>query len=97
MDTRVSFHDGTCGTLNFLGGNDDGCGLQSTSSIFVDPGQSIFIEWDDRWTPQGFDWDLSFAPCTTPASDLCVNQVALGYPIGTWMQRNIRDGCELHQ
>ncbi|MCB0791275.1 MAG: hypothetical protein KDB97_05880, partial [Flavobacteriales bacterium] len=77
IDTRVKFHDGNggCGSLVPLSANDDDCFPSSTTGYFVSPGDHVLIEWDDRWSDSGFDWDLSFAPCTPdPNLDLCSTQ-----------------------
>ncbi|MCB0815172.1 MAG: hypothetical protein KDB87_18655, partial [Flavobacteriales bacterium] len=77
-DTRLSVYDGTCGTLNCLGSNDDGCGLASqVTGIPVVSGTTYYIEWDDRWSPGDADWTLTYnaPPPPSPGED-CAN--ALG-------------------
>ncbi len=87
-DTRLTMHGGTCGSLSVLSSNDDGCtwaygggAYASTASVFVTPGQQVFIEWDDYWNPAGFTWELTFAPCTPDPADLCVNKNPALYPV----------------
>ncbi|MBK6752544.1 MAG: hypothetical protein IPG69_02925 [Flavobacteriales bacterium] len=54
--------------------------------MFLSSGQQVYIEWDDFWNPAGFNWELSFAPCTPDPSGLSVNQspsanqIAIGNP-----------------
>ncbi|MBL8001091.1 MAG: T9SS type A sorting domain-containing protein [Flavobacteriales bacterium] len=69
-DTRVWVHTGSCGGfLTQLGGDDDGCptgyppGNSLLANVPVTPGNLYFIEWDDRWSGQGFTWDLLFHTC----------------------------------
>lgn len=68
-DTRVHIHTGSCGSLTLLGSDDDGCpsgyppGNSLLANIPVTPGNLYFIEWDDRYTGQGFDWELMFHTC----------------------------------
>lgn len=70
-DTRLWVHTGSCGGgfLNTLGGDDDGCpvgyppGNSLLANVPVTPGNLYFIEWDDRWSGQGFTWDLLFHTC----------------------------------
>ncbi len=64
-DTKLYVFDGTagCGTIasNQLGVSDDACGLSSQlTGIPVTAGNTYYIEWTDRWTSSGFDWDLVF-------------------------------------
>ncbi len=80
-DTRLTIHGGACGGLTVLASSDDACtwsgggsAFASTASVFVNNGQQVFIEWDDRWNPAGFNWELTFAPCTPDPADLCVNK-----------------------
>lgn len=67
VDTRLSVYEGACGSLTCVGYDDDGCGLQSiVSNVPIVQGNDYYIEWDDRWTPQGFSWDLFLIDCTSP-------------------------------
>lgn len=68
-DTRVHVHTGSCNGLTLLGSDDDGCpegyppGTSLLANIPVTPGNIYFIEWDDRWSAQGFTWQLIFHAC----------------------------------
>lgn len=69
-DTRVWVHTGSCGGfLTTLDSDDDGCptgyppGNSLLANVPVTPGNLYFIEWDDRWSGQGFTWDLLFHTC----------------------------------
>jgi len=99
VDTRVSLHNGTCGALNFLIEDDDGCGattpgsFSSTAGAFVTMGDVIYIEWDDRWSGDSFDWDLSFAPCTPPATDICSMQMDSTVMLGDSIAYNLDAFC----
>jgi len=60
-DTRLSIYTGTCDNLVCLASDDDGGdGFSSTITTAVDSGQVYLIEWDDRWSNQGFDFEISF-------------------------------------
>ena len=93
VDTHVSLHKGPCGAFTSGVGDDDGCGggaglgLSSEASLVLGAGETAYIEWDDRWDGSGFDWDLSFTPCTPPATDICSSQtpfvIAPGDPTTT--------------
>ncbi len=62
-NTRVSIYTGTCfgGLTCYAQDDDSGDGNTSDLTFSVDVGVSYFIEWDDRWTTNGFEWELSFA------------------------------------
>ena len=61
-DTRLSIYDGTCGALNCVASDDDGgTGFTSTvSNMPVTGGTTYYIEWDDRWSGNGFQWELNY-------------------------------------
>jgi len=42
-DTQIAVYTGTCGNLTCIGGNDDGCGLQSTLTFTTTEGQSYLL------------------------------------------------------
>lgn len=68
-DTRVWVHTGSCGALTTIGGDDDGCptgyppGNSLLANVPVTPGNLYFIEWDDRWSGQGYTWELLVHSC----------------------------------
>ncbi len=69
-DTRVWVHTGSCGAFLIpIDGDDDGCptgyppGNSLLANVAVTPGNLYFIEWDNRWSNQGFTWDLLFHTC----------------------------------
>jgi hypothetical protein len=61
-DTRLSVYSGTCGALSCVASDDDGgTGFTSTvSGVAVTAGNTYYIEWDDNWSGNGFQWDLVF-------------------------------------
>ena len=59
-DTRVSIHTGTCDELVCYASDDDsGEGFTSIVTFDVAEGETYFIEWDDRWNTDPFDFELS--------------------------------------
>lgn len=69
VDTRVLLWKGQCASLELVAYSDDDCdsgsGNQYASlldSIPVSAGVQYFVEWDDRWSNQGFDWVSEIVP-----------------------------------
>ncbi|MGF1534347.1 MAG: hypothetical protein ACFCUI_11645, partial [Bernardetiaceae bacterium] len=73
VDTRLSVFGGTCAALTCLANNDDdndtACQVNgyasSVSNVPVTAGQTVYIQWDNRWNNTGSQWTLTFVP--TPA------------------------------
>lgn len=91
-DTRVWVHTGSCGGfLTQLGGDDDGCpagyppGNSLLANVPVTPGNLYFIEWDNRWSGQGFTWDLLFHTCPNalPTLSTTDSTVSVAWTEGT--------------
>lgn len=76
-DTRLQVYSGTCAGLTCLGSSDDFCPMTQGGSGFASEvsglpavaGQTYYIEWDDYWTGQGFDWYLNFYCANAPQSN----------------------------
>jgi len=64
VDTRLFIYNGDCNNLQFLESSDDDCisdnglRLASRSSVTLSAGDSILIEWDDRWSSSSFTFSL---------------------------------------
>lgn len=66
VDTRVSILSGDCADLTCVATNDDACLMEEggtnayASSVTFDAvgGTTYYIEWDDRWSADGFSWEL---------------------------------------
>lgn len=62
-DTRFHVYTGTCSTLSCLAGNDDADvfgGVKSSKDTFpVSNGSTYYIAWDNRWSSNGFDFELT--------------------------------------
>ncbi len=63
VDTRLWIYQGTCGGLTPVTNADDNCdwgdgnrNLASVATFSVSASTTYFIEWDDRWSPQGFSF-----------------------------------------
>lgn len=74
-DTRLWVYDGTCGTLNQVGADDDACtssdGYASAiTGLPVSGGTTYFIEWDNRWSSAPFQFSITFTAvsCVTPTA-----------------------------
>jgi len=74
-DQRVSIATGTCAGLVCYGGQDDidDVNYNVNYTFPVAAGTTYYIVWDDRWLPDGFDFDFIFAAvsCIRPG-DLSV-------------------------
>lgn len=85
-DTRLWLHTGSCGSLIPLDNDDDTCPFNPGSSSYaaeligvpVTQGNTVFIEWDDRWSNRGFTFTL-----TMNASNACVGAEVINSP-GTY-------------
>ncbi len=71
IDTRLHIYTGSCSELVCVTGDDDsGAGLSSKATFDVFTGNTYYIAWDNRWTSQGFTFQLIeqpyvVNPCTT--------------------------------
>ncbi len=89
VDTRVHIHSGTCGSLTLLGSDDDGCpdgyppGSSLLANVPVEAGVTYYIEWDDRYTTDGFTWtmDLHACPIAMPTITPGFNSFTLDWPV----------------
>lgn len=58
-DTRFHIYQGSCGALTCVGGADDqGTVLLAATSVQVSSGLTYRIAFDDRWSADGFDFQL---------------------------------------
>lgn len=73
-DTRFHVYTGDCTSLSCLGGNDDidvtGNVKTSKDTFPISIGTSYYIAWDDRWSPNGFDFTLSETAVSCPDGTL---------------------------
>lgn len=76
VDTRLFIHTGQCHNSTLLAQSDDDClsgsGYFYASEIRdlqVQRDQMIWLEWDDKWSPDGFDFNFTFTPVPTPLSN----------------------------
>jgi hypothetical protein len=59
-DTRVHISTGTCDDLTCLIFDDDGGeGFTSLLTFDVAIGETYFVEWDDRWSDDAFDFEFT--------------------------------------
>jgi hypothetical protein len=70
-DNRVWVYTGECGTLSSLtlvATDDDGCGSGGTTLLedfAVTAGTTYYIEWDNGWDSDAFEWELIFGVPTS--------------------------------
>jgi hypothetical protein len=84
-DTRVSIWN-DCSDAQAIADNDDSCpfatdgsGAAYASEIIgftVASDQSYYIQWDDRWDENPFDWELTFSP--EGFNDFCQTALEIG-------------------
>ena len=69
-DTRFHVYTGVCGSLVCLDGDDDsgtiGTGFLSTATFNVTSGGTYYIAFDNRWSSDGFDFELQEDPLVVP-------------------------------
>ena len=68
-DTYLKVYSDCNGAL--IGENDDASGLQSELTLPLTSNQTIYILWDDTYSSEGFEWNLTLTQlgvdCTSPA------------------------------
>ncbi len=87
-DTRLWLYSGDCSNLTDVSDSDDACsdgtGTNFASALYdvpVTSGTDYYMEWDDRWSTDGFDWELTFtaAPtCTLPTASFSAGTCSVG-------------------
>lgn len=59
VDTRVHIYTGSCGSLVCYAGDDDsGASYSSVAQFSVTAGTTYLIAWDNKWTSNGFSFQL---------------------------------------
>jgi hypothetical protein len=67
VDTRFHVYTGTCAALTCISGDDDsGVGYSSVTSFTANAGTTYYIAWDNRWSSNGFTFELSEATYVPP-------------------------------
>lgn len=67
VDTRFHVYTGTCGALTCVGGDDDsGTSYSSVGSFTAIAGTTYYIAWDNRWSSNGFTFELTEAAYVPP-------------------------------
>lgn len=59
VDTRFHVYTGTCGSLVCYAGDDDGTNYSSIDTFNVNAGTTYYIAWDNKWTSNGFTFQLT--------------------------------------
>jgi len=84
VDTRLSIYTGDCDNLTCYDSNDDDgdtdCHPDGWASSVMDmpvtAGVAYYIEWDDRWSAEGSDWEITFTPppvCDAPTATAAID------------------------
>lgn len=67
IDSRLWIHSGDCNSMIPVADSDDNCGngtgynySSSIPQLLIEKDETIFIEWDDRWSDDGFDFYFKF-------------------------------------
>lgn len=67
VDTRFHVYTGTCGALSCYDGDDDsGANYSSVGTFDAFVGNSYYIAWDNRWSSNGFTFDVIENPYVAP-------------------------------
>lgn len=86
-DTRLHIFKGTCSNLVCVTGDDDSgeyTGTNSSSYLSVatfnvEVGNTYYIVWDNKWSSDGFSWELTEAPYIIPPPiDFILTSPAVG-------------------
>jgi len=71
VDTRIQVFSGTCDALIcHASDDDDGAGLSSLVQFYAAANVTYFIDFDNRWSSNGFHFTLSLFPPPPPPVDL---------------------------
>ena len=92
-DTRVSVFTGTCAALTCYAGSDDisDTNYLTTLTFPVQNGVTYRIQWDDRWSDKGFNFDFLFsivdcigvnASAVTAPTNVTVDSAQLNFGVG---------------
>lgn len=77
-DTRIQIYTGGCPNLTCVGGDDDsGSGYLSTVSLNTTTGTWYYIAFDDRWSPSGFQFQVTLATGPPPVTGPTFTQQSL--------------------
>jgi hypothetical protein len=67
IDTRVHIYTGPCSNLECFAGDDDsGANYSSVVTFNVTANTTYMIAWDNRWTANGFTFNLIESPVVVP-------------------------------
>lgn len=85
VDTRLMLHRGSCDNLIMMESNDDDCSdghgnfyASGLYDIDVYPAIQYYIEWDDKWSSDGFVFEFLFTPIEPDTVTVdCVDNLSL--------------------
>jgi len=104
VETRLHIYDGNCTNLNNLGTSDSGCPLQvggnnwaSILNINVSCGNIYYIEWDNTYTTEEFNFEFLFYPanaCNSPTSVVNLPEESFESGLGSFSQNTCDDDLD---
>ena len=58
---RLWVYEGSCDELNLIAASDDDCGLNvDINQLRLNKGDTIFLEWDNRWDNEAFEFSIDY-------------------------------------
>ena len=103
VDTRLFIYEGHCDNLIELASSDDDCSsgggtfyASQVSSVVVTTGKDIYIEWDDRWSNESFNFHFEFIPNVDPCNNGIQDADETGIDCGGSLCNPCND-CETYQ
>lgn len=80
VDTRVWLWTGSCTSLTYVSYSDDDCDMgngnnyaSEITGFNLNAGTTYFIEWDNRWSSNNFDWQFTFTSTGSSIDVTCPN------------------------
>lgn len=82
IDTRLFVYTGNCNSLTEIATGDDDCGTDTlaaaVNNVAVTAGTTYYIEWDDAWESDGFEFTLTFDAATSTQTSALATTTIVG-------------------
>ena len=73
-DQRLWIYEGSCDDLNQIAASDDDCGLNvNINQLLLNKGDTIYLEWDDRWDDDSFIFDIEYFRGSFDCDDITIS------------------------